>query len=237
MVSAFRRDTTFKEIPMKKSESISNLAKALIAATRQIDSKVLKNALNDSLGVNYADLGAIIDAIKAPLFDAGIVVVQSPTASSNPQEISLTTVLLHETGEWLEDTLTCPLVFQDPQGFGSAISYVRRYCLGSMLLLYSADDDGQEATRRVIDNAQQKGSPETVAAPEKRKAPSDASLPPDVQKRVDSWLNTIKNASLSRLETSRTSAKTTFAGKAFEIVDRAFDVRIAALRAAARQTA
>lgn len=56
---------------MKKSESISNLAKALILATRQIDSKVLKNALNESIGSNYADLGAIIDAIKKPLADNG----------------------------------------------------------------------------------------------------------------------------------------------------------------------
>ena len=133
---------------MKKSESISNLAKALILATRQIDSKVLKNVLNESIGSNYADLGAIIDAIKKPLADNGIVTIQSPTFSDKPNEISLSTLLLHETGEWIEDTVTCPLVFQDPQGFGSAVSYVRRYCLGSMLMLYGADDDGQASSIR-----------------------------------------------------------------------------------------
>jgi DNA gyrase/topoisomerase IV subunit B len=88
---------------MKKSESISNLAKALIVATRQIDSKVLKNALNESFGNSYVDLGAIINAIKKPLADNGIVTIQSPASSDKPNEIGLSTLLLHETGEWIED--------------------------------------------------------------------------------------------------------------------------------------
>lgn len=216
---------------MKKSESISNLAKALILATRQIDSKVLKNALNESIGSNYADLGAIIDAIKKPLADNGIVTIQSPTVSDKPNEISLSTLLLHETGEWIEDTVTCPLVFQDPQGFGSAVSYVRRYCLGSMLMLYGADDDGQASSLRGEGQEGVLASPKLAVNPVSKDSPSsDVALPPDVQKRLDQWLNTIKNASLQRLETSRASAKTTFAGKAFDIVDAAFEKRINELR-------
>lgn len=215
---------------MKKSESISNLAKALILATRQIDSKVLKNALNESIGSNYADLGAIIDAIKKPLADNGIVTIQSPTVSDKPNEISLSTLLLHETGEWIEDTVTCPLVFQDPQGFGSAVSYVRRYCLGSMLMLYGADDDGQASSARAGVEEEIGVLQPTVRTLPKTSPSLDFVLPPDVQKRLDQWLNTIKNASLQRLETSRASAKTTFAGKAFDIVDAAFEERINALR-------
>ena len=216
---------------MKKSESISNLAKALILATRQIDSKVLKNALNESIGSNYADLGAIIDAIKKPLADNGIVTIQSPTVSDKPNEISLSTLLLHETGEWIEDTVTCPLVFQDPQGFGSAVSYVRRYCLGSMLMLYGADDDGQASSARAGVEEEIGVLQPTVRALPKTSPSLDVVLPPDVQERLDQWLNTIKNASLQRLETSRASAKTTFAGKAFDIVDAAFEERINELRA------
>lgn len=217
---------------MKKSESISNLAKALIAATRQIDSKVLKNALNESIGNSYVDLGAIINAIKKPLADNGIVTIQSPASSDKPNEIGLSTLLLHETGEWIEDTVTCPLVFQDPQAFGSAVSYVRRYCLGSMLMLYGADDDGQTASARSEGQGVTAAghSVEDKAVP-KATSSTDAVLTPDVQKRLDQWLNTIKNASLQRLETSRGSAKTTFTGKAFDIVDAAFDKRINELRA------
>ena len=219
---------------MKKSESISNLAKALILATRQIDSKVLKNALNESIGSNYADLGAIIDAIKKPLADNGIVTIQSPTVSDKPNEISLSTLLLHETGEWIEDTVTCPLVFQDPQGFGSAVSYVRRYCLGSMLMLYGADDDGQASSARAGVEEEIGVLQPTVRTLPKTSPSLDVVLPPDVQKRLDQWLNTIKNASLQRLETSRASAKTTFVGKAFDIVDAAFEERINALRSASQ---
>jgi hypothetical protein len=222
---------------VKKSESISNLAKALIIATRQIDSKVLKNALNESIGNSYADLGAIIEAVKKPLADNGIVTIQSPTASSKADEISLITLLLHETGEWIEDTVTCPLVFQDPQGFGSAVSYVRRYCLGSMLMLYSCDDDAQTASAR--SDAVVEGSSATSASVASKPGQNaleatNEALTPDVRKRLDQWLNTIKNASLQRLETSRSSAKTTFSGKAFEIVDAAFEERINALRSASQ---
>ena len=126
---------------MKQSENISNLAKALVIAQSNIQSGVLKNQKNDVFDSGYADLGAVINACKSALNDAGIFVIQSPTASSNNGFVHLTTRLIHESGEWIEDTATAPMVHLDPQGFGSAISYMRRYALASMVGLYQADDD------------------------------------------------------------------------------------------------
>ena len=229
---------------MEKSANIANLAKSLVAASKHIDAKVLKNAVNESFGSGYANLGAIIDAVKPSLMEVGIVVLQSPTVSERPNEIRMTTLLLHETGEWLEDTCTCPLEFFDPQAFGSAVTYVRRYALASLLLLHSADDDGQSTVRadRNETKVHSKSAADPNSAVSNAATPSgdgDASdieaLPPAIKKRVTSWLNTIANASLKRLETSRASAKTTFSDEAFKIVDKAFGDRIDALRAAPAQ--
>lgn len=213
---------------MKQSEHIANLAKAMIQAQKAIQSQVATNATNETFGSAYADLGAVIEAVKGHLNSAGIAVIQSPTLPDRHGNVCLTTRLIHETGEWMEDTCCTPMSYLDPQGFGSATSYLRRYALSSMMGLYQADDDGETAKGdgpRVVPEA----APESVT-----EATGDAGegeeIPPAVQKRLDSWLNTIKNASLERLETSRASAKTTFKGRAFSIVDKAFEERIQKLR-------
>lgn len=240
---------------MKQSENIANLAKALIIAHKAIDSSVVKNSTNVAFASGYADLGAVIEAAKEHMNNAGIVIIQSPTLPDHQGNVSLTTRLIHETGEWMEDTCSTPMSFPDPQGFGSAVSYLRRYAFASMMCLYQADDDGAQATGTRKGAAAAKPGAATPATPSvsvaaivpASAAPSKSGtaraapiatdenggdeLSPAIKKRVDAWLMTIKNASLERLETSRASAKTTFSDKAFTIVDKAFDERISALRA------
>ena len=53
---------------------------------------------------------------------------------------------MHESGEWIESTATCPLQKHDPQGYGSANTYLRRYALAAAVGLYQDDDDGQAAS-------------------------------------------------------------------------------------------
>lgn len=246
---------------MKQSDSIANLAKGLIQAQKAIQASVVKNATNATFGSDYADLGAVIEAIKSHLNGAGIVVLQSPTLPDKQGNVCLTTRLVHETGEWMEDTCSTPMAYLDPQGFGSAVSYLRRYALTAMMGLYQAesDDDGSAATgsgaTRVTQgeaeaanasnaaqaNANAGSAPEagdsTEAPAQGQGAPQDEALSPAVQKRVDSWLKTISNASLERLETSRGSAKENFKGRAFQIVDQAFETRINQLKASKQPVA
>lgn len=238
---------------MKQSDSIANLAKGLIQAQKAIQASVAKNANNATFGSDYADLGAVIEAIKSHLNGAGIVVLQSPTLPDKQGNVCLTTRLVHETGEWMEDTCSTPMAYLDPQGFGSAVSYLRRYALTAMMGLYQAesDDDGSAATgsgaNRVTQgeaeaaNASNAAPANAQSAPatgdsteaqaQGQGAPQEEALPANVQKRVDSWLKTISNASLERLETSRGSAKENFKGRAFQIVDQAFAKRINELKA------
>lgn len=134
---------------MKTSESISKIAPALLSAQKAI-TFAARDATNPAFRSKYADLPSVVSAVKTALNEAGIVFMQAPT-DNTPGTLSLTTRLIHESGEWIEDTATTPFVKQDPQGYGSAITYLRRYALAAMTGVYQDDDDddGNQASKPV----------------------------------------------------------------------------------------
>lgn len=142
---------------MKTSDSIAKIAPALLAAQKAI-TFAAKNNVNPHFRNSYADLPSVIDAIKSALNENGIAFLQTGTPSAD-NCLHLTTRLLHESGEWIEDTAQCPLPKADPQGFGSAMTYLRRYSLSAICGLYQEDDDGEGA----------KPSTKTEAAPRSTK--------------------------------------------------------------------
>ena len=129
---------------MKTSESLSKISAALLAAQKAI-TFASKDAKNPHFKSTYADLPSVIDAIKPALNSNGIVFIQtfSPSESGH---LAVTTRLMHESGEWIEDTATIPLPKCDPQGYGSAATYGRRYSLAAITGLYQDDDDGNAAS-------------------------------------------------------------------------------------------
>jgi hypothetical protein len=139
---------------MNKSETISTLAAALCAAQSQIRGAA-KDAENPLFRSKYATLASVWDAAREPLTSNGLSVVQVPEASE-PGTCTLTTILLHTSGEWLSSTFTVPVLpqvvvkGQDPQqtaqGYGSALTYARRYSLAAMVGIAPDDDDGNAAS-------------------------------------------------------------------------------------------
>lgn len=129
---------------MKTSESISKFAVAFCAAQAEIKS-ALKDSTNPHFKSRYADLESVIEAVKPSLTKHGISFLQ-PASPSDDGRLHLTTRLLHTSGEWMEDTAVCPLPKADPQGFGSAMTYLRRYSLASFCGVAQTDDDGNGAT-------------------------------------------------------------------------------------------
>jgi len=123
---------------MNKSESITNLAKALKQAQSEMG-EVKFDATNPFLKNRYASLGAVIQASKDALVNNGLSVSQP--AISDEHGVGITTLLMHETGEWIETSITLPLSEEkgksQAQVAGSIISYLRRYSLASLLNLYS----------------------------------------------------------------------------------------------------
>jgi len=130
---------------MKTSTTVEKIAPALLKAQKEITFAV-KDSTNPHFKSSYADLESVIEAIKKPLNDNGIIFIQSFSPSESGK-LNLTTRLMHESGEWIEDELTMPLQKNDAQGYGSAATYSRRYALAAITGLYQADDDGNEASK------------------------------------------------------------------------------------------
>jgi hypothetical protein len=126
---------------MKKSESITKLAQALAKAQGEMP-VVKMNAQNPFLKNKYADLGAVIETSRPVLARHGLSISQFPI--SDGERIGVTSILMHETGEWLEDTLTFAITdskgLSVAQASGVVISYARRYSWASILGLYADED-------------------------------------------------------------------------------------------------
>lgn len=131
---------------MNKSDSIAKLAMAMVKAQTQVGIAI-KNAVNPHLKNKYADLGAVWDAIAPAMKEHGLAAVQMP-APSDDGRLHLETVLLHESGEWLSNVTVMPLAKQDPQGYGAALTYARRYALAALMGVTQDDDDGERAVAR-----------------------------------------------------------------------------------------
>lgn len=94
----------------------------------------------------YADLTAVIEAIKPALINHGLFFTQHPEPSENG--VTVETVLHHAGGEHLSlGKLFVPANKNDAQGFGSALTYCRRYALVTAFGVPVEDDDGNAAAR------------------------------------------------------------------------------------------
>tara|TARA_R110002020_G_scaffold132189_2_gene295286 strand:- start:1261 stop:1836 length:576 start_codon:yes stop_codon:yes gene_type:complete len=130
---------------MNTSESIKNLAYALYKAQAEMGGAV-KDSKNPFFKSDYADLTSVIKAIKEPFATYGLSYTQFPTNEEG--RIGVVTLLMHESGEYLEHSYTLPTTKADPQSAGSAITYARRYALQSIAGIPTADDDAESAMIR-----------------------------------------------------------------------------------------
>lgn len=128
---------------MTKSDSIAELASALAKAQGQIKGAV-KDSENPFFKSRYADLASVWDACRKPLSDNALSVIQLTKADENG--VTVTTILAHASGQWIEEALTLPLKEQTPQAVGSALTYGRRYGLSAMVGIAPEDDDAEAAT-------------------------------------------------------------------------------------------
>jgi hypothetical protein len=128
---------------MNTSQTIKELALALHKAQVKITA-ALKDSTNPHFRSKYADLSSVVAAVKAPLNAEGIVFLQGVSGVENG--VAVETMLLHVSGEWMSSTLEIPASKHDAQGYGSAITYGRRYGLQAMCGVPAEDDDGNAAT-------------------------------------------------------------------------------------------
>jgi hypothetical protein len=130
---------------IETSATIVALTGAILKVQGAVES-VKKDAVNPHFKNRYATLENVIDTARPALQEAGIAFVQAPGQVLDGS-VEVTTMLVHESGEWMRSTLHVPLGKRDAQGVGSAITYGCRYSLMAMLgLPPTDDDDGQAAS-------------------------------------------------------------------------------------------
>jgi hypothetical protein len=123
-----------------------NIASAFVKAQRQFG-PALKTSTNPHFRSKYADLSNCIEAVIGALNDNGIGLMQRTYESKDG--VMVETIFVHESGEVMEcGLLHVPASKQDPQGYGSALTYARRYSLLAATGLAPEDDDGNSASRR-----------------------------------------------------------------------------------------
>jgi hypothetical protein len=125
---------------MDKSTSIANLAVALCKFQTEI-----QDAPKDSQAYNYkyADLGTILHLVR-PVLHANELSV-SQFAVGDGENVGITTILMHNSGEWIENTIMMGVTPSNKmslaQQAGSVLTYARRYSLAAVLGITQVDDD------------------------------------------------------------------------------------------------
>ena len=213
---------------MKQSDSITNLLRSLISAQLLISAAVTKDAANAMFSSQYATLGAVISATKTILLSENIVVLQSPGEYLD-HKVSVTTRLYHGSGEWIEGVCSSPLEHADPQGFGSAVSYLRRYALTAMLGLYQADDDGNTSSaRKPASVVSTSPATTTTGTTSTAKTTNDKTAPTvdALNLKLEQWKKNIANASPERLALAKDTAKSVFTGAALTDILKLIEVHL-----------
>ena len=132
---------------MNRSESIASLATALAKANLEMSNPAFDKK-NSHFNNGYASLAAVLNAIRQPLAKQGLSLIQ--TISTEPGSVTITTSLIHASGEWLSADVSVAVQNNaTAQAVGSATSYMRRYSALAMCGIAgdNADDDGEEDRR------------------------------------------------------------------------------------------
>jgi hypothetical protein len=125
---------------------MKQIAAALVKAQREFG-PALKTSSNPHFKSRYADLAACVEAVMDGLNNNGVMLMQHCHESDSG--VIVETVFVHESGEiFSAGKLHVPATKHDAQGYGSALTYARRYSLMAACGIAPEDDDGNAASRK-----------------------------------------------------------------------------------------
>ncbi|TKB25162.1 ERF family protein [Desulfopila sp. IMCC35006] len=126
------------------SEKITELARTMISVQLSLV-PALKDGINTYTESSYATLKSVMEVCRTALLSHGIWMTQYPV-SVEAGHLGLVTKIVHaESGQWQSSLIEMPLPKNDPQGYGSAITYARRYGLSALIGITTEDDDAESA--------------------------------------------------------------------------------------------
>lgn len=162
-----------------RSEDITDLAKAL-SAMQAKGLAASKDSTNPHFNRTYADIGSCWDAIREPLTENGLSIVQTlkihDFADGKPVCVLITT-MMHTSGQWLSSELPLMVSQMTSQGQGSAITYARRYALAALTGIYQVDDDGNEASDQQNKQAEKNDKKKSPAQKTEQKPQDEKACP------------------------------------------------------------
>lgn len=127
---------------MHTSDQTHDLAAALAKAQGEMG-HAHKDRQNPHFKSSYATLASCIDACREPLAKHGLAIIQGVELTEH-DAVSVTTRLMHASGQWIEAVAAAKPRDLTPQSVGSVVTYLRRYSLMAMVGLAPDDDDGNE---------------------------------------------------------------------------------------------
>ena len=155
------------------------ISSALVKAQKEFG-PALKSSSNPHFRSKYADLSACVEAVIDGLNNNGVFLMQSSHLCEDG--VTVETVFIHESGEQISaGKLHVPASKQDAQGYGSALTYARRYALMAACGIAPEDDDGNAATR-----------PKQAEKPVEKPAPKAEKPPAKIEGKPGRWQITVK---------------------------------------------
>lgn len=152
--------TALRSKDFRSKEKMDKIAAALVKAQKGF-APALKTSTNPHFKSKYADLAACVEAVIDSLNNQGVYLLQK----QHPVEggVGIETVFIHESGETMSSgILEVPAAKQDPQGYGSALTYARRYSLMAACGIAPEDDDANAAANTT--KGHKKGNERTATA-------------------------------------------------------------------------
>lgn len=133
------------------------IASAFVKAQKSF-SPALKKSTNPHFKSKYVDLDGCIEAVVDALNENGIAFIQRTHDCEHG--VALETLLIHESGEMLSGGIfRVPAIKNDPQAYGSALTYARRYSLMATCGIAPEDDDGNAAKKAYENKKQEQQKP------------------------------------------------------------------------------
>ena len=121
------------------------LAKALVAAQKAFK-PATKDAKNPHYKSEYITLDGCIEAVVEALNTNGVFLSQK--THNCESGVMVETLFIHESGySFSAGVLHVPVSKNDAQGYGSALTYARRYSLMAACGIAPEDDDGNAASK------------------------------------------------------------------------------------------
>jgi hypothetical protein len=128
-----------------EQQKTSAIAKAFVEAQKEF-APALKTSTNPHFRSKYVDLSGCVEAVLDALNNHGFALIQKTHDCDNGVKVE--TIFMYESGEQISGgVISVPADKQNAQGYGSALTYARRYSLMAACGIAPEDDDGNAATK------------------------------------------------------------------------------------------